>query len=95
MGHLTAIVEPDGRFMLPREVQRTLGIVPGSTIDLTLEAEGVWISRQSRPKLSPDEVKAILKDMQDLFAGADYSLEDDLMQMRKEEEEHSLRKYGC
>ena len=95
MGHLTAIVEPDGSLILPPEVQQTLGIAPGSEIDLELETEGVWIPRQSRPKLSPEEVTAIPRRMQDLFAGANYSLEDDLMQMRKEEEEHSRRKYGC
>ncbi len=95
MGHHTAIVERDGSVVLPAEVQQTLGVQPGSTVDLESEAEGVWIPRRTSPRLSIAETRATIKKMQDLFAGADYSLEDDLMQMRKEEEEHSRRKFGC
>jgi bifunctional DNA-binding transcriptional regulator/antitoxin component of YhaV-PrlF toxin-antitoxin module len=63
----TAIFEPDGSLVLPPEVHQTLGISPGSAIDLKLEDDGVWIPRQSRPQLSPAQTKAIIKGMQDLF----------------------------
>lgn len=87
--------EENGSLVLPPEVQEELGIPPGTMVRLQVEDAGVRIVAQKRPKISKADAIDRIKAVQDLFAGADYSLEDDLIQMRKEEAEHSLRKYGC
>lgn len=91
-----AILEPDGSLVLPPEVQHELGIPLGSTVDLQVDKEGVRIAvHERRPRLTGGELTSRIQAIQAVFAGANYSLEDDLIKMRQEEAERSMRKYGC
>ncbi len=81
--HVT-IVE-HGHILLTPEIQKALGMADGTSVSLSVERGKIIV----RP-LDHDPIKA----MQDLFVGANYSLEDDLMEMRREEDEHQKRKYG-
>ena len=85
MASQVTIVE-HGHIPLTPEIQRALDIPDGTAVSLTVQQGSIIVK-----PVEHDPIKA----MQDLFVGADYSLEDDLMQMRREEEEHSRRKYGC
>jgi bifunctional DNA-binding transcriptional regulator/antitoxin component of YhaV-PrlF toxin-antitoxin module len=91
---LQTAVEIDGSLVLPADVQRELGIPPGASVRVAVESGNVRIIMENRLKLSKAEALDRIRSMQELFADADYSLEDDLIQSRKEEAEHSLRKWG-
>jgi bifunctional DNA-binding transcriptional regulator/antitoxin component of YhaV-PrlF toxin-antitoxin module len=75
-----------GQLPLTREIQEALGMTDGSSVSLTIEDGRIIVE-----PYADDPIRA----MQDLFQGATYSLADELMEMRREEEEHSHRKYGC
>jgi hypothetical protein len=74
-----------GHVPLTPEIQQSLGIPDGTQVSLTIKQGSIIVT-----PLPHDPIRA----MRELFAGAEYSLEDDLIQMRREEEEHSLRKLG-
>jgi bifunctional DNA-binding transcriptional regulator/antitoxin component of YhaV-PrlF toxin-antitoxin module len=90
------VLEP----LLADDLDQPYGICasnPGSTEDTLRDRreDEEHTQRPKRPRLSPQESKDLILAMQETFKDAGYSLEDDLIQMRKEEAEYSLRKYGC
>lgn len=88
-----AKVSENGQLVLPAQVQDALGLRSGTEVEIVLHDRYIEL-RQERPRLSKAELTESLKAMQAMFAGGP-SLEDELYKMRREEDEHQKRKFGC
>jgi len=78
-------LESTGSVPLPPEAVNAFGLRAGSKLTVTLKDGGILL----QPILTDD-----LDELCGIFASSP-GLEDDLFQMRREEEEHSNRKFGC
>ncbi len=76
----TATVGFDGELVLPPEVQRTLGIAPGSRVEIVVQGRHVEITRENAPSLTGKAQKA-LENLHGIFAG-EPSLEDEYFRTR-------------
>jgi AbrB family looped-hinge helix DNA binding protein len=93
MERTVATVSENGQLVLPAQVLDALELPPGTEVEILLHDRQLELKRP-RKRMSPEELKKSIESLQSLFAGGP-SLEDALYEMRREEAEHQLRKYGC
>jgi AbrB family looped-hinge helix DNA binding protein len=86
-------VDPNGQLTLPSQIPAALGLSAGTEVEIVTDGNCITLSPR-RPARSAEEVKLLVKELQDMFRGKP-SLEDELYEMRREEAERSLRKFGC
>lgn len=91
MERTLARVNEDGQLVLPARVQNALGLPSGTEVEIVLHDRYIEL-REPRKPLTDEEFEAELAALRGICAGGP-SLEDDLYQMRRDEEEHQKRKY--
>ena len=96
MEHSHSTVSESGQLVLSPEAKAALGVPSGGEIEVILRDQTVELRQKKKP-MSDEEIKRRIDELQTLFARqpGEPSLEDNLYRMRREEEEHSRRKYGC
>ena len=72
----TATVGFDGELVLPPEIQRTLGIAPGSRVEIVVQGRHVEITPRERPIIDRERAQKALENLHGIFAG-EPSLEDE------------------
>jgi AbrB family looped-hinge helix DNA binding protein len=92
MERTVATVSENGQLVLPAQVLDALELPPGTEVEILLHDRQLELKRP-RKRMSPEELEKSLEELHGIFAGGP-SLEDDLYQMRREEEEHFRRKFG-
>lgn len=89
-------VRENGQLVLSPEAKIQLGVPNGGEIEVVSGDHSVELRRKREP-MSQAEIDRRIAEMQAAFKRlpGEPSLEDELYQMRREEEEHSRRKFGC
>jgi len=93
MERVIATISDNGELILPAAIPAALGLEAGTEVEVVLNHNIIELKKRRVP-LSVEEFNLRLREMQKTFAGGP-SLEDELYKMRREEEEHFRRKYGC
>lgn len=78
MAAMRVKLEANGRVLLPAEVRRQLGVSPGDTLLLDVDANGIHLWTQAMAIRALQEAVAVA-------VPAGVSLVDELLQMRREE----------
>jgi bifunctional DNA-binding transcriptional regulator/antitoxin component of YhaV-PrlF toxin-antitoxin module len=96
MERTLATVTETGQLILDKNTRDALGVPAGGEIEITCKDDTVELKRKRQP-ISDEEFKQRLAEIQAAFTRrpGEPSLEDDLYQSRREEEERSRRKYEC
>ncbi|WP_396272278.1 AbrB/MazE/SpoVT family DNA-binding domain-containing protein [Granulicella arctica] len=81
MERQTAVVGLDGQLVLPAEVQKTLGISPGSRVEIVIHDRYVELVQQDRPPFNQIAARNAMRALQGSHAGQP-SLEDEYFQNR-------------
>ncbi len=93
MERTLATVDPNGQLTLPSEIPAALGLAAGTEVEIVTDGNCLTLSPR-RVARSAQELNLLLDQLQEMFRGQP-SLEDELYEMRQEEEERSKRKFGC
>ena len=93
MERALATVDSDGRLTLPSQIPAALGLSAGTEVEIVTDGNCITLSPRRVARSAPD-LNLLLNQLQEMFRGQP-SLEDELYEMRREEEERSRRKFGC
>jgi AbrB family looped-hinge helix DNA binding protein len=93
MERALATVDPNGQLTLPSQIPAALGLSAGTEVEIVADGNCLTLSPR-RVARSAAQLNRLLNQLQEMFRGQP-SLEDELYEMRREEEERSRRKFGC
>lgn len=81
MAITTATVGNDGQLILPAEVQRTLGIAPGSRVEIVVRGHQIEILPKERLPIDQQAARQAARELRGMYAGQP-SLEDEYFRDR-------------
>ena len=96
MERTLATVTESGQLVLDDESRMALGVPSGGEIEVVRKHDSIELKKKRQP-ISDEEFEQEIAALQALCARqpGEPSLEDELYESRREEEEHARRKYGC
>jgi AbrB family looped-hinge helix DNA binding protein len=93
MQRALATVNSNGQLTLPSQIPTALGLSAGTEVEIVTHGNCLMLSPK-RVARSAKELDLLLNQLQEMFRDQP-SLEEELYETRRQEEEHSRRKFRC